>query len=115
MESYGTLDKDELISRDMDEVHKKVLATIPRKFIDTMTIVLVEPITQWELNKMVKGKALTLDGIVVEFDIHFQDLINKTYFWMISKTITKGKFPNGITKKLITLIFKACERENFGK
>jgi hypothetical protein len=45
MESYGTLDKDELISRDMDEVHKKVLATIPRKFIDTMTIVLVEPIT----------------------------------------------------------------------
>jgi hypothetical protein len=42
--SYGTLDKDELISRDMDELQKKVLATIPRKLIDTMNIVLVEPI-----------------------------------------------------------------------
>jgi hypothetical protein len=45
MESYGTLDKDELISRDMDELQKKDLATIPRKFIDIMNIVLVEPIT----------------------------------------------------------------------
>jgi hypothetical protein len=45
MESYGTLDNDELIYRDMDELQKKVLATIPRKFIHILNIVLVEPIT----------------------------------------------------------------------
>jgi hypothetical protein len=60
-----------------------------------------------------KGKSLKVDGVMVDFCIHFWDLIGEDYFQMILTTTEERHFPNGVNQKLITLPFKVGN-EYFG-
>ncbi len=50
---------------------------------------------------------------MVDFCIHFWDLIGEDYFQMILTTTEERHFPNGVNQKLITLPFKVGN-EYFG-
>jgi len=52
-------------------------------------------------------------GVVVDFCIHFWDLIVEDYFQIILATTKERHFPNGVNQKLITLLFKVGD-EYFG-
>jgi hypothetical protein len=41
----------------------------------------------------------------------FKDLIGINYFQMIETTIKDGNFPNGVNEGLITMLFKAIDKE----
>jgi hypothetical protein len=51
--------------------------------------------------------------MVVEFYTSFWDLIGIYYFQIIKVTIKDGVFPNGVDKRLITMLFKVKDKENF--
>ncbi len=56
---------------------------------------------------MTKEKSPSLDRMVIKFFIQFWSLIGEEYFERIFCSISNGKFPLGMTKRLITLLFKA--------
>jgi hypothetical protein len=59
---------------------------------------------------MGKNKAPRPNGMVVEF-YTFQNLIGIDYFQIIEVTVKDGGFPNGVDKRLITMLFKARDKE----
>jgi hypothetical protein len=56
---------------------------------------------------MGKNKAPRPDGMLVEFYTFFYDLIGIDYFRIIKVTVKDGGCPNGVDKRLITMLFKA--------
>jgi len=78
---------------------------------------LVAPIIEEELwsilEAMVKGKALGLDGVIMEFFLYMWLVISKEYMKMIQNFIMNGNFPLGITKGFITLLHKGGKKKQF--
>lgn len=76
------------------------------------------PITKPELfnamSQMQEGKALGYDGVVLEFFKVFGEILGTDYHRMICSSISQGRFPEGVTRGLITLLFKARERKQLG-
>lgn len=64
------------------------------------------------LKQMDKGHSLDLDGVIVKFFIYYWDLISNEYIAMLQTSIIKGRFPQGMTFGLITLVFKDGDRAN---
>jgi hypothetical protein len=58
-----------------------------------------------------KRKAQGLDGIVAGFYVRLWHIINKDYFNMVKNDVPIGRFCKGVTKVLITLIFKVGAKE----
>jgi hypothetical protein len=63
-------------------------------------------------NSMAKGKAPGPDGVVAEFYTFFWDLIGIDHFLMIEVVVKDGGFLDGVNRGLITLLFKAKNKEN---
>jgi hypothetical protein len=64
---------------------------------------------------MSKGKALGLDGIVIEFYVkNICPIIGEDYDNMIKNFIQVRRLFNGVTKGLITLICKFKNKEDMG-
>jgi hypothetical protein len=50
---------------------------------------------------MAKGKSPGLDGVVVEFNTYFSDMIGEDFFKMISAIVKGGGLSKGVNNPLI--------------
>ncbi len=83
-----------------------------------MNISLATPIIEGELQvvarAMAKGKTPNSNGIMAEFFVKFQHIVEVDYHGMIVRSIEAKIFVKGITKRLITLLYKFGEKNDFG-
>ncbi len=85
------------------------------KFNQTMNLILVSFFTWYTFHNvfktLAKRKAQGLNGIVVRFYVRLWHIINKDYFNMVKNDVPIGRFHKGVTKVLITLIFKVGAKQ----
>jgi hypothetical protein len=96
----------------------QVLNSIPVRFTESMNATLGHPITSQELlaavRKMAKDRSLGPDGINIFFYTKFWDVIGQEFTEMINKAVANRSLPPGMTKGLISLIFKSGEPDDLG-
>jgi hypothetical protein len=83
-----------------------------------MSSKLVNLLWKYEVHKLaltlVKGKSPSPNGIVIEFYVKIWHIIDDDFFKMVQCVVVIQRFPKGITKGLITLIFKVKDKEQLG-
>ncbi len=89
-----------------------MLDVITIRFTNKMNKELEQPIIEKELKEaieeMATRKVPRLNGIALEFFMKFWLIIRQEYYKVVLEVIDKGKFPNGVTQRLIALLHK-CE------
>ncbi len=71
------------------------------------TLIAPYPLTLEELHR---GKDPRPNCIVSEFFVRFWHIVGHRYFNTIKDSIVVGKFSKGVTKEVITLIFKTGDK-----
>jgi len=93
-----------------------ILSCVSNKFILEMASKLEAPLTKDELHmamcQMARGRSPSPNGVTLDFFLQFWDLIGDDYTDMLQTSIALGRFPNGMTSGVITLIFKEGDRAN---
>jgi hypothetical protein len=100
------------------EMRAMVLESLPKFFSSELNARLGRPISMEELHpvtkSMVKNKSPSQDGVVVEFYLFGYEVIRVEFSQMIKVAMQVGRFPKGVIKGMVTLLFKAREKENLG-
>ena len=95
-----------------------ILDLIRPKFSHSMNATLGREISQDELlaaaKAMAKQRAPSPDGVGVEFFLFYWDLLGGEFTNLIKYSLISGALPQGMTRGLIFLLFKAGEREKLG-
>lgn len=98
-------------------IHQALVHVQPRVSLEFQNP-LSTPLTLHELgyamNQMQSEKALGYDGVILEFFKEFWDIIGHDYHTIVRDSLTKGRFPPGVTKGLVALLFKARDRKLLG-
>lgn len=96
-----------------EEAAHWILESTGDKLTASMKDNLTRPFTEAELSEALKGlsfgKAPGPDGVTTEFFKKHWELMKTDYLSMINKAIIDKKLPPGVTKGLITLIYKSGE------
>jgi hypothetical protein len=115
---YNGLYDDVPMNLEIKRLKEKIMVAIPKKFTHSMNISLTTPIIEEELQVITrataKGKTPSLNGIMAEVFVKFWHIIGVDYHGMIIRSIEAKRFPKGVTKRLITLLYKFGEKSDLG-
>lgn len=88
----------------------ELLSYVPKKFSPTAQRMLEAPLTSEELTKAVqalaKGKSPGPDGLTAEFFQSYWSFMCDNFTRMVNESLARGRFPNGVTRGKIALLFK---------
>ena len=113
-ELYTAKESDEQSSQS----ERDFLEALPESISPLMALNLNKPLSESELHgaacALARDKAPGPDGVAMDFFTTFWQQIGEDFHHMVSNSLHSGRFPQGVTRGLITLISKGGDLKELG-